>query len=142
MTAKESRIAFTLAVASGMTGLVAMAWRLESAGRLPSLLLGGATLGLIVVQLARDLRATAEEHSAPPREASAFCWTLTLPVAIVMLGGVVGAALHATLLVRYFGGRSWRLAGLLGGAVGVLVCGLAKLMAREELLRGVLTLWP
>ena len=135
--------AFTAALAVVFMAFLALAWRLESAGRLAPILLAGGALALTAFQLVRDVRGESAEtgKEREPTRMAGFGWALALPPSIYLLGCLGGVALHTLLLVRFRGGRSWGFAGLLAMLTALPVYGLAELMARKELLVGALLRW-
>lgn len=139
--AAESAI-FTASLAAALIVFFILAWRLESSGRLAPLLLSGAALALTTRELKQDW--TGPRRPSGPAsivDRWGLAWALALPVALYLLGCVGGVLLHTVVFLRVRAQRSWALASLLAVVAALPVYGLAKLMARDELLRGVLLSW-
>ena len=122
------------------------------------------TLALLILELALEcfpsLAARLQEyqqlhlkrteslmHRAPPgkvpgerngagRELSVVLWTLSLPVAILLLGFVAGASLFVIFSLRIRAGLAWWKAALCGGTTGLLLFVISRTLLQTPLYTG------
>ena len=139
MSRQGGSAAFTLVLSFVSLLFLALAWRLESPGRLGPIVVAGGTLALLMGQIAREFAAPRSgKRESVPHEKTGLGWALALPLAIWLLGCLPAMALHTLLIVRVRGGRSWGCAALCGLLVALPVYAIARLMLRPELLKGAL----
>lgn len=124
-------LGFTLLLAGGVGWLLVQTLELGSAARLVTQAVTAATLALVLVEAARQLRALSRQPErqaqAPgPREIRALAWVAAIVLLIAGFGGPVGTGLTLATYLRQEARASW-LAAVLSGAV---LCVLVELLHR------------
>lgn len=120
--------------------LAAMTWPVRSTSYLIPAFILVPTAVLLVIQLVKDIRASATKRATDDAMmlARAFAWLMLMPVLLAATGLVAGGALYTLLYLKLRTGESWNLSIAtsisIGGGLGVL----AYLLRMPQLFAGLI----
>lgn len=131
---------FTLILLGVVTVLAAMTWPVRSTSYLIPAFILVPTAVLLVIQLVKDIRASATGRAADEAmvPARAFAWLGLMPMLLGAIGLVAGGALYTLLYLKVRTGETWTSSMTASLGVGGGLTALAYLLRMPQLFAGLI----